>query len=163
MITISRLKELLFYDTDSGLFTRLVSVNHNARVGMRPGEITQDGYLRILIDGRKYLAHRLAWFYVYGCWPEKQIDHIDRNKLNNRINNLRDVSQSINQHNRTAARKDNKSTGLLGAYFAKRTGKYQALITVNGKLKGIGRYNSAEDAHKAYLDAKKELHSPILI
>lgn len=161
MLTQIRLKELFSYAPETGILTRILTINSKAKVGMTPGSISDDGYLKIIVDKKTYFAHRLVWLYVYGYftkYPEFQIDHIDRDKLNNKIKNLRKVDQSKNQHNRINAQKNNKSTGLLGSYFEKRTGKYQSIIRVNGRAIGIGRFNTAEEAHIAYVDAKKIFH-----
>lgn len=120
--------------------------------------ISDWGYrtVRISVQGKRlYIAaHRLAWYMAYGVEPTGQIDHIDRDTLNNKINNLRDVSQSINQHNRKAK----------GYTIEKSTGKYYAQIKLHGKQHFLGRYDTPEQATEAYLEAKKMLHptSPII-
>lgn len=98
----------------------------------------------MMIDGKNYLAHRLAWFYVYGEWPKNQIDHINRIKTDNRIFNLRDVDNSTNQHN-NALRKHNTS-GTTGVMNCKSRNCWGAQIYVNNKRIYLGIYKTKEDA-----------------
>lgn len=120
--------------------------------------ISSWGYriVRIYHKGKRYniQAHRLAWYIYKGRMPTGQIDHIDRDPSNNVELNLRDVSQNHNQHNRKAR----------GWTFEKSSGKYYAQIKLNGKQHFLGRFNTPDEATKAYLKAKKELHptSPII-
>jgi len=99
MLTTDRLRELLDYDTETGLFRWKTPTNNRITVGSLAGQNHPKGYTRIGVDGAKYLAHRLAWLYVHGVWPINQIDHINRMKTDNRINNLRDVIDGINKRN----------------------------------------------------------------
>ena len=114
-------------------------------------------YVAFSIDGRYYLAHRLAWVSVTGEWPRGEIDHWDTNGLNNAWKNLRDVTKVVNMQNLRCARKDNK-TGLLGASWSERDGLFRACIRVDGKQRYLGMFDSAEAAHAAYVKAKRELH-----
>lgn len=107
------------------------------------------------IDGRKYLVHRLVWLHVHGEFPLNQIDHINGNGCDNRIENLRDVTPSTNSQNKRVARTDNKC-GSLGVSIERN--KFVAQIK-SGCLKiKIGRFNTIEEASNAYLKAKRELH-----
>lgn len=146
------LMELLSYDRDTGAFTWKSS-------GQNAGCIDQLGYRRITIRGRSYLAHRLAWLYVYGDWPEQMIDHIDGHRSNNAINNLRDVNRNINGQNQKKAQKHN-SLLILGVTRRKNAVRnpYQVMIRVNGKAKYIGVFASAEEAGLAYIQAKRQMH-----
>ena len=116
-ITAQRLRELLHYDPETGHFTRKVRTAQRHRVGDRADLVSTTGnlagYYRVALGGTKYLAHRLAWFYVHGMWPAGEIDHIDADRGNNRIANLRDVPAQMNKENFRRARVDNRS-GLLG-------------------------------------------------
>lgn len=154
-LTADRLREVLRYDPETGVFTWLVCMS-NARSGAVAGGVRADGYWRIGVDKIVYLAHRLAWLYVNGEWPSNQIDHIDGSRSNNRINNLRDVSNDVNQQNRRWARSDNISSGLIGVGMKR--GKWRARIQVGGVLRQIGTFDTPEEAHAAYLDAKRRLH-----
>ena len=154
-LTQERLRELLHYEPLTGVFTRLVSTANWAKVGDVAGGKGGKDYLQIGIDNRDYKAHRLAWFYMTGAWPIDQIDHIDGNPVNNRIENLREATNSVNKQNMRKARSDNKS-GLLGV--GKNGKKWRAVIGVDGKNKHIGYFDTPELAHAAYLDAKRVLH-----
>ncbi len=127
------------------------------RGGLKDGKIGGradggKGYWRISISGKNYAAHRLAWLYVHGRWPSDQIDHINGDKSDNRIANLREASASQNTMNQ-GLRKDN-STGFKGVYEDKRTGRFRARITVGGKPKNLGFYATVEDAAAARRSAK---------
>jgi hypothetical protein len=157
MLTAERLRELLSYDPETGVFAWKVS-----RRGVRPGQtgnVRPDGYLRIGIDGVNHLANRLAWLYVTGAWPEYGVDHRDGDHGNNRFLNLRDVSQQINVQNVGAATKANKSSGLLGVSYHARDGLWRARIYVDGKERCLGYFKTPEPAHEAYLVAKRARHA----
>lgn len=110
------------------------------------------------VDYRYYYAHRLAWFYHYGEWPEGEIDHLNRNKTDNRIANLRDATHSVNVQNQLNAPSHNTS-GLMGAMWNSQKQKWQAAIVTRGRRKHLGFYSQPIDAHKAYMAAKRRLHS----
>jgi hypothetical protein len=154
-ITQAHLKEILDYDLETGVFIWKVSKGRLCKKGNTAGSTDSWGHLQICINGRKRLAHRLAWLYVYGTEPKQQIDHIDGNKQNNSISNLRDVTQTTNQQNRTRARKDS-STGFMGV--SKTGSKYQASIKANKKTFYLGMFKTAQDAFDAYKKAKLQLH-----
>jgi len=154
-ITASRLREVLRYDADTGKFHWLVS-HQKIKRGDVAGAFTSKGYIRIKIDGRTYRAHRLAWFYVTGEWPKDEIDHRNTDKADNRISNLREASRSINEQNKRVARADNVSAGLLGVSKTGRT--WQAQIEFGEKKHYIGKFKTPEDAHAAYIEAKRKLH-----
>ena len=150
-----RLRELLNYDPETGVFTWRVSRRATARPGSVAGTITPKGYRAIWI-GANYRAHRLAWLYVHGEWPSGEIDHIDGNRANNAIANLRDVSTSFNHENLRKARSDSRH-GFLGVSpMGKR---WKARITVRGKFQHLGIYDTPEEAHAVYLEAKRRLHA----
>ena len=155
MINIDRLKKCLNYDPETGLFYREIATARCVKIGNIAGSVS-NGYIRIKIDGKRYQAHILAWFYVYGKLPDYEIDHIDGNRSNNSIINLRDVTKSINVQNQKKAQSDNKSTGLLGAYSSGK--KYKSSIRVDGENKYLGIFETAELAHGAYINAKRKYH-----
>jgi hypothetical protein len=157
-LTAQRLRELLHYDPETGVFTWSVRTSNRIKVGDVAGSGASRGCLQIAVEGRLYLAHRLAWLYVYGCWPVHAIDHRDGNPSNNRIENLRDVLPSVNSQNMRRSHRDNK-TGLLGVAWDNRRGKWIARITASGKRMHLGYFDSAENASVAYLRAK-EIHHP---
>lgn len=150
MISQKELKEWLKYDKDTGIFTRIKikQRDNKNKVGDDVAKNYRNGYLRIRINGKLYSAHILAWIYVYGCPPSKTIDHIDRDKLNNRISNLRDVNMSINKINQKANNR-NKS-GKTGVYMCSRSRKWIATITPpNLKRIRLGVFDDLSDAIKA--------------
>lgn len=107
---------------------------------------------------RFYFAHRLAWFYVHGEWPKGHVDHINGNRDDNSAGNLRDVSPTVNAQNLRKARSDNKS-GLLGVCWVERVKRWKAQINVHGAHLTIGFYESKEEAHQAYVQAKRQHHA----
>jgi hypothetical protein len=133
-LTADRLREVLSYDAYTGEFRWLVAFGR-VRVGDVAGSIGKDGYRHIGIDGRCYLAHRLAYLYVYGTWPSRGLDHITNDcradKSDNRISNLRPANQSQNLVNRGLD--SNNSSGAKGVCWHKSASKWQAEIGHNGK------------------------------
>ena len=156
-ITVESLRGLLDYDPDTGIFCWRVSRGNRIKVGAAAGTVSSNSYAVIKINGMPFKAHRLAWLHFHGVWPEHQIDHIDENKSNNRISNLRDVPQSMNQHNAIKPRKDGTS-GYRGVSWHKDKKRWHAHITVSGRQKHLGLFNTPEAAHAAYLAAKLRLH-----
>jgi HNH endonuclease/AP2 domain len=157
MLTQERLKELLSYNQETGVFTRIKHVSSNAKFGDVCANVKKHGAIIIRIDGKDYQAHRLAFLYMDGKWPEKCVDHIDGIRSNNKWANLRDVSLSDNQHNRHGPQLNN-TTGYLGVTFHKARNKYLARIKLHGKTNHLGSFHSARDAHLAYEAAKKKYH-----
>ncbi len=151
-----RLIELFDYDPDTGVFIRKVATA-NVKAGKITGSVNTGGHLGFRVDRRMYLAHRLAWFYVYGEWPDSQIDHINGVKTDNRIENLRKATYSINAQNLRNARKDNK-TGFLGVCWKKSSKKFIAQIQIAGRVCHLGMFETAEKAHEAYITAKRKHH-----
>jgi hypothetical protein len=154
-ITQEYLREILDYNPETGLFIWKINRGRLCKKGNIAGSIDSWGHLQICINSRKRLAHRLAWLYVYGTEPKQQIDHIDGNKQNNAISNLRDVNQTLNQQNRTRARKDS-SSGLMGVI--KDGSKYKAQIKAHKKTFYLGMFQTAQEAFEAYKQAKLQLH-----
>jgi hypothetical protein len=156
VLTFERLRELLNYDPETGVFTRRVSRRGGGPAGSVAGLLSDRWrYNTVVIDNKRYAAHRLAWLYMTGEWPEHQIDHINGDALDNRFSNLRDVTGSLNQQNKRRPPRHNK-TGLLGVCYA--ANGYQASIWVGGRSVYIGRYKTADEAHDAYVKAKREMH-----
>lgn len=155
-LTHEELTRLFFYDPSTGLFTRLVSAGNQA-VGSVAEYINTKGYNYININKVAYPAHRLAWFYVYGRWPIGQIDHVDGNRSNNQLRNLRECTPAQNQQNRSK-NKNNKSK-YPGVYYAGWAKKYRAMIRHENVKYHIGLYDTAIDAYFAYLQKKAELHT----
>ncbi len=148
MLTMQRLKELLRYNPFDGHFV-WIQINPSAKrikIGDRAGKLLYRGYTMIGIDGRQYLAHRLAWMYMKGDWPKYHIDHINLDKSDNRWENIREATKSQNGANRRSMK--NNSTGRKGLQF--RDGKWSARITIKGKLLYLGRFDTPEEATEAY-------------
>lgn len=155
VITQDKLKEVLLYEPDTGIF-RWRKWTARVRINSIAGTVREDGYIAIKVCQKSYKAHRLAWLYVYGSWPKNSIDHIDGDITNNRIDNLRDVDHSMNMQNQSKAHQNNP-TGILGVRENGR-GKFTASIGIDGKIRYLGTFPDPYKAHDAYLAAKRTLH-----
>ena len=156
-ITQKRLQELLSYDPETGLFINLTQRSSRAKKGDIAGCKKPSGDIEIRLDYKLYPAHRLAWLYMYGKFPEKGVGHINRVKDDNRISNLRRATRQESGQNVLNPRIDN-TCGYLGVYWHKAAKKWNARIVINGKQKSLGYFNTAEEASEAYLKAKRETH-----
>jgi len=146
-----RLCELLYYCPDTGVFTWKVDRKRLAKAGTIAGATNGKGYRQISVDGKIYLAHRLAWFYCFQEWPSNVIDHINGIKDDNRLDNLQDVSQNKN------ISKANKSIGASGYRNVRKIyNRYQAAIKVNGKTIHIGMFDSGQLAYDAVQKYKRD-------
>lgn len=148
----ARVMRELNYSPETGQFswnTKRKGRNHKKVGGVSLG------YIRIGIDGMRFFAHRVAWLYVHGEWPKGNIDHINRNKMDNRICNLRVVSQQENNHNQRTRR--DSSTGHAGVSLHW-TGKYRAYISVSGRQIHVGLYENFNEAVAARAEAKRKFH-----
>ncbi len=161
MLTASRLRELLVYEPDTGIFRRRTDVIcGNKRVRLKAGDIaggkTKKGYIHITVDGHRAYAHRLAWLYVHGEWPAQHIDHINGDVSDNRISNLRPATPQENQWNSKKPRTN--TTGFKGVTRVKSSGRYIAQIHYANGSKYLGSFLTAEEAHQAYAEASARLH-----
>lgn len=157
-LTQARLKELLHYDPETGVFTwRAGSCNRWPTPGRVAGTPDGKGYLMVAIDGQRYKCHRLAFLYMAGKLPDAQVDHISGAVADNRWDNLRTATQSQNMQNRKV-RVDN-SSGYPGVNWNSAVRKYIARICVGGVRQYLGCFDDAEEAGKAYLEAKARLHT----
>ena len=154
MITQDELKELLHYDSKTGVFTWKAKKGGRASKGQTAGAADAYGYIVIRINSVLYKAHRLAWLYTYGDWPETNLDHINRVKDDNRIKNLRVASQSLNMHN---AKRLASSSGCVGVSWDKNRNKWAARIKVDYRTKFLGRYDRKQDAIAARELAYKKI------
>ena len=147
-LTHARLCELLHFQHEDGTFIWKISYK-KTRVGRLAGHQHGAGYWSITIDKKQYLAHRLAWFYVFGEWPKLVLDHINRDRMDNRIKNLRSVSQKENLQNITL-KKSNK-TGANGVCFRTdgRIKPWQARVMHDRKEKSLGYFQTYEEAVQA--------------
>ena len=155
-LTAERLRELLHYDPETGLFTWLEE-RHGVIKGAIAGTVFGHRYTKISIFGKRYYAHRLVWLYFYGRLPYSCVDHINGNGHDNKIANLREATHAENGQNMKV--RVNNTTGLTGASFHNQTGKWRSQITVNRKNIYLGLFASAELAHAEYLAAKKVFHT----
>lgn len=151
MIDLEFLRQQLDYNPATGEF-----LWKTAGKGRGAGEVagctsSQTGYVLIGLRGKLYLSHRLAWLHFYGEEPGRYLDHIDRNRANNRITNLRPATHQQNMANSPA--RSSSGTGIKGVSWCAATRKWRATITVNGKQKSLGRHSLIEDAAKAYAAA----------
>ena len=132
--------------------------------GMAAGYRNSRGYIQVKADTHLLYAHRLAWLHFYGEWPADQIDHINGIRDDNRIVNLRDVSQQVNAQNQRKARRpavpSSFNTGLLGTYLCRKRWVFVAQIQnpITRRQIRLGCFATADDAHQAYLEAKRRLH-----
>jgi hypothetical protein len=154
-LTYDQVHELLDYDPETGVFRWRVS-RRGASIGQVAGSITAKGYISIMVEKVNYFAHRLAWFYVHGYFSENQIDHINRIRDDNRIQNLREVSGQCNLRNANT-RVDNTS-GVCGVYRHEQCRKWAPRITVYGVHYYLGLYEDYEDAVCARLAAEQCLN-----
>ncbi len=156
-LTQERLKELLYYDPDTGIFRWIVK----RQPDIKPGDIAgcrhdAKGYRKVRIEGIKYFEHRLAWFYTHGVWPDGEIDRRDHNPSNNRILNLREGEKFKNLGNKIVAHKNNK-TGTLGVCLVQ--GRWVAQIQINKKKIHLGSFDSQKEAREVYLSEKRKIHA----
>ena len=146
MLTQDRLKELFDFNSDTGVFTR-TGRQKKCNVGDIAGCIAKNGYITISVDSKRYYAHRLAWMYVFGFIPE-QIDHVNRNRADNRICNLRPANHSLNESNKQT--KSGCASKYRGVSIHKRTGMWRARIKKDKKEIHLGLFHSEIDAAKKY-------------
>jgi hypothetical protein len=153
-LTQERLIEFLHYSPETGMFFRKITKQGHAKPGDRAGCVNTHGYLEIGVDGKRYQAHRLAWFYIYNSWP-KELDHINRNRADCRIANLRITTRSQNSANRKT--NQNKQSNRLKGVYPNGSG-WQARVKYNGKNIYFGTFATPELAHAVYCYAAKRLH-----
>lgn len=155
-LTAERLREVLDYNPETGGFAWRAANGRRGKPGLPAGR-KAGKYVGITVDGKAYLAHRLAWLYVHGCWPPAgYIDHANGDPKDNRIANLREGSNGQNMQNQVRAHSNNR-TGLLGVSSHK-SGRFVAGIRRNGRYHYLGIYDTPQEAHDRYLQAKREIH-----
>ena len=153
-------RELLDYDAETGLFRwRADRCGYHGVVAVKAGSVAGGdnghGYIKIHINGRLHYAHRIAWAYVHGHVPSAPIDHINGNKSDNRISNLRLANKSLNGANRE--KPANNSSGFKGVYWHKQRQKWHASIAFEGRKHSLGLHPTADEAHEAYKVAAEKL------
>ena len=158
MITQEELKKQLYYNSETGIFTRLISNHHSVKIGDKAGCL-DNGYLRIVVNNKQYYAHRLAWLYIYGefnQYPQFVIDHIDGNKLNNKISNLRKITNQQNVLNQKLRK--NNTSGVKGISWHSRDKCWIARLMINGVAKHLGQFKDLELAELVVIEARKKYH-----
>lgn len=157
-ITAEQLRDLLDYDPETGVFTWARTVSPTGRKGNVAGCKSKAGnsfYWKIRIKRKLYNAHRLAWLYVHGEWPTDEIDHIDRNGLNNAIANLREASSSLNKLNRV---RHKGTTAWRGVQWRSDMGRWIAQMSHKGRSIHIGTFDCPAAASLAYQTETQKLH-----
>lgn len=153
-ITVERLRNILRYDPETGVFTWIIPPSNHGRMRGKAAGGLRSGYLLIKIDGRKYGAHRLAWLYSHGAWPTGRIDHINGVGLDNRLANLRDATAAQNCANSRRWRGKELPKGVrLTAQ-----GRYQARISFEKKQIALGTFLTVDEAAAAYASAAARLY-----
>lgn len=157
LLSHETLTRVLDYNPETGMFTWKVVLSNRAKVGAVAGSLDRHGHRLIPINGTRYSAHRLAWFYVYNVWPKDEIDHENLIKGDNRIDNLREATRQQNVRN--VARKKSNKTGFKGVIRHNQSPhKFVAQITIDGLTRYLGIFDTPEDAHAEYVRASKEHH-----
>lgn len=151
-LTQEQLKEFLDYNPETGVFRWKSALGNRIKIGDVAGTVHNDGYRCLQIAGKSYLTHRLAWLFVFGEWPKDQIDHINGDRSDNRISNLRDVTHRENTQNAHKHRNGH----LVGTTFHKHRKKWMAQIVNKGKRKHLGYFLTELQAHQAYLNALQQ-------
>ncbi len=154
-LTAERLRELLLYDPTAGLFHWRVKRGRGVQAGTLAGTFRKDGYRLIRVDGNYHLAHRLAWLYVHGSWPARDLDHRNEDPGDNRLSNLREDVDGLNQQNRSRPQRNSRS-GFLGV--DEHQGRWRSSIRADGRNRFLGYFDTPEEAAEAYLAAKSVLH-----
>lgn len=155
-LTQEELKAIIHYCPETGGFT-WAKTRGPAIAGRIAGAKAKNGYILIGVFRTKFRAHRLAWFYVHGEWPKNYIDHKNGIRDDNRITNLREVNFSENCQNVRKAYKNNTTKALGVSHDG--YGKYRARIQNNYKSTRLGLFSTKEEAHAAYVEAKRKMHS----
>jgi len=149
MLTYERLNQCLSYDPETGIFVWKSRNSKRIKIGDAAGRINAYGYIDIGLDNHAYKAHRLAWFYMTGKWPEHQVDHRNGIRNDNSWSNLREATSEQNHFNNKTAR---------GYICDPRDGRFYATIVVKHKPIRLGGYATSGEAHDAYLIAKEKYH-----
>ena len=150
MITQSFLREI--FDYNNGCLVWKINRTNGVKAGDIAGSVQKSGYIRVSINDKPYSAHRLVFFWHHGYFP-KFIDHIDRNRSNNKIENLREATPTQNQGNRNLSKTN--TSGYRGVGWHKKYSKWVARISINGKLKNLGQFDDKEEARRVYCEAAK--------
>ncbi len=160
-LTAQKLREILHYDPDTGVWTWLVALSSTRGIGSIAGTVSVHGYRIITYRGEKYRSGKLAWLYMTGEWPTQEIDHDDRDKLNDRWGNLFDRSRSQNALNRDL--QSNNFSGTRGIHFDTVRGKWNVQVKKDNVTHYIGRYDDYDEAVAARDEAASRLHGSFAV
>lgn len=155
MLTVERLREVLSYNKETGLFVWITRAARRIQVGDIAGKPHGAGYISIGIDGQQYLTHRLAWLWMTGEWPWYQIDHVNRIRVDNRWDNLRSATPV--QNNANAGLMKTNTSGRKGVTWFKRDSKWRAQISIDNWTRHIGYYDTLDEAHAAYAEEARKI------
>ena len=155
-LTQARLKELLHYGPETGVFTWRVNRRGGMKAGNRAGSPGGIGYRYVTVAGRSYPEHRLAFFYMTGEFPPEDTDHINGKRSDNRWSNLRAATRSQNLGNMDVGPRN--TSGYKGVSLMRRDGLWRATIRMRGKVKNLGHFDTPEEAHAAYCHAAERVH-----
>lgn len=158
-LTAEEVRYFFDYDKETGNLIRINTTKHSKRyLNKVAGSKWSSGYVVVVLPGgRRFLAHRLVWLWVYGEWPKHEIDHINGRGDDNRIENLRDVTREVNGENQRTAMVDNRS-GIFGATWIEKRKSYHVAIQAKGKSYFLGLFKDPDHAREAYVTAKRKLH-----
>lgn len=157
-LTVETVLRYLDYSPKTGEFRWKSAPKHRPGLeGEVAGCLTTGGYVSIRVSGQTAQAHRLAWLVTHGVWPAGDIDHVDGNRANNRITNLREASRSENMQN--VRKLDSNTSGFVGVSWSARNRKWRAQIKHDNKVRHIGLFTDPRLAHEAYLAEKARLHT----
>jgi hypothetical protein len=155
-LTLEDVRGLLAYNPKTGVITNRIRRNPRAAAGAAAGCVGGHGYVVVGINGRLFRAHHLAWLLHYGMWPASSIDHINRNKLDNSISNLRLASDSEQMWNQRVRK--NSTSGIKGVIWVKKLKKWQASACINYKRFTFGCFETKEEAAEAVRIGRERLH-----
>lgn len=156
-MTAERLRKVLNYNPHTGQFTWLVRTARRIHIGDSPNCKNRDGYIQVSIDNKRYLVHRLVWLYVYDEWPLFQLDHVNGIRDDNRLCNLRSVTNSQNQQNRRGARCDSR-TNVIGVTWVEKRQCWRAHLMLNRKYMLKSYHKKIEDAIASRRQAELKYH-----
>lgn len=155
-LSAQQVRELFEYSPETGALTwRVTPRRSKLKPGDKAGCVAPDGYIVVGINSGHYKAHRLAWLHTHGEWPAHHLDHINGDRTDNRLCNLRAACGSMNAHNVHGASKRSKS-GLLGV--RKYGKKWRSAIMIDGRVQHLGTFETPEKAHETYLEMKRRHH-----
>lgn len=156
-ISAAHARNLFYYNKKTGELLWKSTRAPRAQAGAVAGSPNGKGYIKVQIDGVLYFAHRLVWLIHHGCWPERQIDHINGCRADNRVENLRAATNAENQQNKAVHK--SSTSRFLGVSRVTRLGMWQAQIMLNRTARHLGYFTTEDEAAAAYAAAKAEMHA----